>query len=78
MYHYDDFDSAFVAARVAQFRDQVDRRLSGELTEEQFRPLRLMNGLYLQLHSYMLQGRHPLWHAELAPDAQARRDRASL
>ena len=55
MYHYDDFDSAFVAARVEQFRDQVTRRLSGELTEEQFRPHRLMNGLYLQLHSYMLR-----------------------
>jgi sulfite reductase (NADPH) hemoprotein beta-component len=51
MYHYDDFDAAFVAARVEQFRDQVARRLSGELTEEQFRPHRLMNGLYLQLHS---------------------------
>jgi sulfite reductase (NADPH) hemoprotein beta-component len=55
MYHYDDFDAAFVAARVEQFRDQVGRRLSGELTEEQFRPHRLMNGLYLQLHSYMLR-----------------------
>jgi sulfite reductase (NADPH) hemoprotein beta-component len=55
MYHYDDFDAAFVAARVEQFRDQVNRRLAGELTEEQFRPLRLMNGLYLQLHSYMLR-----------------------
>ena len=48
MYHYDDFDAAFVAARVEQFRDQVARRLSGELTEEQFRPHRLMNGLYLR------------------------------
>ena len=55
MYHYDDFDAAFVAARVEQFRDQVTRRLSGELTEEQFRPHRLMNGVYLQLHSYMLR-----------------------
>src|SRR3984957_1755156 len=55
MYHYDDFDSAFVAARVEQFRDQVARRLRRELTEEQFRPHRLMNGLYLQLHSYMLR-----------------------
>jgi sulfite reductase (NADPH) hemoprotein beta-component len=55
MYHYDSFDAAFVAARVEQFRDQVARRLSGELTEEQFRPHRLMNGLYLQLHSYMLR-----------------------
>ena len=55
MYHYDNFDAAFVAGRVEQFRDQVARRLSGELTEEQFRPHRLMNGLYLQLHSYMLR-----------------------
>jgi sulfite reductase (NADPH) hemoprotein beta-component len=55
MYRYDEFDRAFVAARVAQFKDQVERRLSGELTEEQFRPLRLMNGVYLQLHAYMLR-----------------------
>ena len=55
MYHYDSFDQAFVDARVMQFRDQVARRLSGELTEEQFRPHRLMNGLYLQLHAYMLR-----------------------
>jgi sulfite reductase (NADPH) hemoprotein beta-component len=55
MYVYDDFDHQFVAARVAQFRDQVARRLAGDLTEEQFRPLRLMNGVYLQLHSYMLR-----------------------
>jgi sulfite reductase (NADPH) hemoprotein beta-component len=55
MYRYDQFDKSFVASRAAQFRDQVARRLSGELTEEQFRPLRLMNGVYLQLHSYMLR-----------------------
>jgi sulfite reductase (NADPH) hemoprotein beta-component len=55
MYRYDEFDKNFVAARVAQFRDQVGRRLSGELDEEQFRPLRLMNGVYLQLHAYMLR-----------------------
>jgi sulfite reductase (NADPH) hemoprotein beta-component len=55
MYAYDEFDAAFVGARANQFRDQVARRLSGELTEEQFRPHRLMNGLYLQLHSYMLR-----------------------
>jgi sulfite reductase (NADPH) hemoprotein beta-component len=55
MYHYDDFDHAFVRARVAQFADQVRRRLAGDLTEEQFRPLRLMNGVYLQLHAYMLR-----------------------
>ena len=55
MYRYDEFDAAFVQERVAQFRDQVERRLSGELDEEQFRPLRLMNGVYLQLHAYMLR-----------------------
>ena len=55
MYRYDEFDAAFVAARVEQFRDQVNRRLSGELSEAQFRPHRLMNGLYLQLHAYMLR-----------------------
>ena len=55
MYRYDDFDQQFVSERVDQFREQVARRLSGELTEEEFRPLRLMNGLYLQLHAYMLR-----------------------
>ncbi|MBT5050430.1 MAG: nitrite/sulfite reductase [Rhodospirillaceae bacterium] len=55
MYRYDEFDNILVHERVDQFRDQVARRLSGELTEEQFRPLRLMNGLYLQLHAYMLR-----------------------
>ena len=55
MYSYSDFDEAFVRARVAQFTDQVNRRLDGSLTEDEFRPLRLMNGLYLQLHAYMLR-----------------------
>ncbi|MFN7167858.1 MAG: nitrite/sulfite reductase [Pannonibacter sp.] len=55
MYRYDEFDQAFVQERTAQFADQVRRRLSGELSEEEFRPLRLMNGLYLQLHAYMLR-----------------------
>ncbi len=55
MYRYDEFDAAFVRSRVDQFRDQVERRVNGELTEEKFRPLRLMNGLYLQLHAYMLR-----------------------
>ncbi len=55
MYRYDEFDAAFVRERSAQFRDQVQRRLTGALTEEEFRPLRLMNGLYLQLHAYMLR-----------------------
>src|SRR5499427_7575010 len=54
-YRYDDFDRTLVAERVEQFRDQVRRRLAGELTEEQFKPLRLTNGLYLQLHAYMLR-----------------------
>jgi sulfite reductase (NADPH) hemoprotein beta-component len=55
MYRYDEFDHTFVAERAAQFRGQVARRLAGELTEEQFKPLRLQNGLYLQLHAYMLR-----------------------
>ena len=55
MYSYSDFDEAFVRARVAQFTGQVARRLDGSLTEDEFRPLRLMNGLYLQLHAYMLR-----------------------
>jgi sulfite reductase (NADPH) hemoprotein beta-component len=55
MYRYDEFDHRLVAERVAQFRRQVKRRLAGELNEDQFRPLRLMNGLYLQLHAYMLR-----------------------
>jgi len=55
MYRYDEFDYRFVADRVSQFRDQANRRLAGELTEDEFRPLRLMNGLYLQLHAYMLR-----------------------
>ncbi|MBY2943964.1 nitrite/sulfite reductase [Rhizobium leguminosarum bv. trifolii] len=55
MYRYDEFDHAFVTERVEQFRDQVERRLSGELAEDAFKPLRLMNGVYLQLHAYMLR-----------------------
>lgn len=55
MYAYDDFDRTLVDERVREFRDQVARRLSGELTEEEFKPLRLMNGVYLQLHAYMLR-----------------------
>lgn len=55
MYVYDDFDEKFVRERAAQFRDQVERRLSGKISEAQFRPLRLMNGVYLQLHAYMLR-----------------------
>jgi sulfite reductase (NADPH) hemoprotein beta-component len=55
MYVYSDFDEAFVRDRVATFRGQVARRITGELTEDEFKPLRLMNGLYLQLHAYMLR-----------------------
>jgi sulfite reductase (NADPH) hemoprotein beta-component len=55
MYRYDDIDQQIVDARVAEFRDQVRRRLAGQLSEEAFKPLRLMNGLYLQLHGYMLR-----------------------
>ena len=55
MYRYDEFDRAFLETRAAQFRDQVGRRLRGALSEEEFKPLRLQNGLYLQLHAYMLR-----------------------
>ncbi len=55
MYRYDEFDQAFVRQRVEEFREQVGRRLMGELSEDEFKPLRLMNGLYLQLHAYMLR-----------------------
>jgi sulfite reductase (NADPH) hemoprotein beta-component len=55
MYRYNDFDTAFLAERNDQFRQQVARRIDGSLTEDEFRPLRLMNGLYLQLHAYMLR-----------------------
>ena len=55
MYRYDEFDRTFVTQRVEQFREQVARRVSGALSEDEFKPLRLTNGLYLQLHSYMLR-----------------------
>ena len=55
MYRYDEFDARFVRERVAEFRDQVERRLDCSLTEDEFKPLRLQNGLYLQLHAYMLR-----------------------
>src|SRR5271155_3841533 len=55
MYRYDAIDKEFLADRTAESRHQVVRRLAGELTEDQFKPLRLMNGLYLQLHAYMLR-----------------------
>ncbi|MDG5496247.1 nitrite/sulfite reductase [Niveispirillum sp. BGYR6] len=55
VYRYDEFDKTFIFERVEQFRAQVERRLKGEITEEEFKPIRLMNGLYLQLHAYMLR-----------------------
>ena len=55
LYRYDEFDRAFVNARVEEFRDQVARRLKGDITEDEFKSLRLMNGVYLQLHAYMLR-----------------------
>jgi sulfite reductase (NADPH) hemoprotein beta-component len=55
MYKYNEFDEAFLAERNAQFRAQVERRIDGSLTEDEFKPLRLMNGVYLQLHAYMLR-----------------------
>ena len=66
MYRYDEFDAAFLAERNRQFREQVARRVDGSLTEEEFRPLRLMNGLYLQLHAYMLRVAIP--YGTLNPD----------
>ncbi|MBU6445049.1 MAG: nitrite/sulfite reductase [Alphaproteobacteria bacterium] len=65
MYRYDEFDARFVAERVEQFAGQVARRLAGELSEDEFKPLRLMNGLYLQLHAYMLRIAVP--YGTLAP-----------
>ena len=55
MYTYTEFDQQFVDQRVSQFRDQVNRRIQGDLSEEHFKPLRLQNGLYMQLHAYMLR-----------------------
>lgn len=55
MYVYDEIDQSLVDQRVDQFRDQVNRRMAGELSEDEFKPLRLMNGVYLQLHAYMLR-----------------------
>src|SRR3978361_1068567 len=55
MYRYDAIDAEMLADRTAEFTDQVRRRIAGEITEDQFKPLRLMNGLYLQLHAYMLR-----------------------
>ena len=65
MYRYDQFDAQIVRERVAQFRGQVARRLSGELLEDEFKPLRLQNGVYLQLHAYMLRIAIP--YGQLSP-----------
>ena len=73
MYKYDKYDQAIVDARVEEFRDQVRRRLAGELTEDQFKPLRLKNGLYLQLHAYMLRVAIPYGTLDSRADAHARR-----
>lgn len=54
MYKYSDFDHNYIRQRVGIFREQVDRRIAGVLTEDEFKPLRLQNGVYLQLHAYML------------------------
>ena len=66
MYTYSEFDTAFLAERNRQFRAQVARRISGNLTEDEFKPLRLMNGLYLQLHAHVASG-HSLWLAQQCP-----------
>lgn len=71
MYRYDEFDHAFVEGRVAQFRDQVERRLSGEAAEDAFKPLRLMNGVYLQAPCLHAARRHSLRYAEFEADADA-------
>jgi len=71
MYSYTEFDDHFLAARNAQFRSQVERRIDGSLTEDEFKPLRLMNGLYLQLHAYMRhrgQMGSGLWPFHHAPE----------
>ncbi len=73
MYRYDEFDRAFVADRVSQFRDQVERRLNGEISEDAFKPLRLMNGVYLQLHAYMLRVAIPYGTLASRQTAQAGR-----
>ena len=65
MYRYDEFDTQIVKERVEQFRGQVARRLSGELKEDEFKPLRLQNGVYLQLHAYMLRIAIP--YGQLSP-----------
>ena len=75
MYRYDEFDPALVQRRVAQFRDQTERFLRGELTEDEFRPLRLQNGLYIQKHAPMLRIAIPYGLVSVAPAADARAHR---
>ncbi|WP_313137097.1 nitrite/sulfite reductase [Paracoccus jeotgali] len=70
MYHHTDFDRAFVVDRAQRFREQISRRISGALTEDEFRPLRLMNGVYLQLHAYMLRIAIP--YGTISPDQMRR------
>ena len=77
MYKYDKYDQAMVDARVAEFRDQVARRIAGDLTEDQFKPLRLKNGLYLQLHAYMLRVAIPYGTLSAAQMRHAGRYRAT-
>ncbi len=78
MYRYDDFDRTLLAERVAEFRGQVARRLTGELNEDEFKSLRLMNGIYLQLHAYMLRIAIPYGTLVVRSDAPARVSRAAL
>ena len=78
MYAYDNYDHSLVAERVAQFREQVARRIAGEISEDEFKPLRLMNGLYLQLHAYMLRIAIPYGTLSSPPAAPAGPYRAAL
>ena len=78
MYVYDDFDRTLVAERVTEFGEQVAGRLSGELTEDEFRPLRLMNGVYLQLHAYMLRVRSPTGRCRRSSFVRSRTSRAAM
>ena len=79
MYRYDQIDAEMLADRTAEFRDQVERRLAGALAEDQFKPIRLMNGLYLQLHAYMLRIAIPYGTlSSERPAAQAGACRADL
>ena len=71
MYQYDQYDQTIVDERVAQYADQVRRRLSGELSEEEFRPLRLQNGLYMQRHAYMHRIAIPYGNSSAKPGASA-------